>query len=106
MIFFFFLKSDLSALGGDLAHSAWHLWLKFRKGVKLSVQNKNCYSSFDEEQDLAWFDEHSRSRPSLRPSQHKCGSVTSLLQMGSLLRHAGSLGMDMWFSNAWERLCD
>lgn len=65
----FFFKSDLSALGGYLSRSAWHLWLKFRKGVKLSVQNKTHYPSFDEEWDFAWFHEHSRSRPALRPCQ-------------------------------------
>lgn len=48
--FFFFFKSDLSTLRGDLSDSAWHLWFKFRKRVKLSVMNENCYSSFDEEQ--------------------------------------------------------
>lgn len=42
----FFFKSDLSALGGYLSRSAWHLWLKFRKGVKLSVQNKKPLPKF------------------------------------------------------------
>ena len=97
-------KSDLSTLRGDLSHSAWHLWLKFRKGVKLSVRNKNWYWSSGEEKGLSWFYEHSRSHPALRPTQQKCGSVISLLRMGLLLRHSGAVEMDMWFSNAWDRL--
>lgn len=64
------------------------------------------YSGFDEDQDFAWFDEHGGSCSALRPCQHKCGSVISLLRMASLLRHAGSVEMEIWLSKTWERLWD
>lgn len=71
-------------------------WLKFRKGLRLSVQNENSKPGFGGEQDSAGFGEL-RSRPALRAGQHRRGSVTSLLRMGSLLHHPASGDMALWF---------
>lgn len=57
------VQPDLRALGGGLSH------LHAGKESNYLHEEKCCYSSLDEEQDLAWFYEHGRSCPVLLVAQ-------------------------------------
>lgn len=63
------VQPDLRALGGGLSHLHGISGSDAGKESNYLHEEKCCYSSLDEEQDLAWFYEHGRSCPVLLVAQ-------------------------------------